>query len=401
MALSVNPFRAFRPQAKRVREVVLPTFDNLTEKQLNKILKESEYNFLNVVSPEAFYPGISKKNSRKHAHDHLNSMIKNKVIFQENDECFYVYHLNKYNKNLYGIVASININKVSKRKILKHEAIYKERSKSILKTIQNTKMQVGPVYLSFKNKLNVDRIINKYKKIKPLYKFKTLGGTTRSLWKVSNVKDIIYIKKEYAKVKQFYIADGHHRFTALEDLLKVTKNKQSINMLSAIFDQNNINILGFHRIAKVKNYNHKLFISNLERLFSVIKKTKFSLPRKNGALMIYTKAQWYTVDLTSNINIYKKHETDTDILEKVIIKTISNKSSKMKLENLINVPGKSDHKQLSKDVDKGKADIAFFICPLAIKKIMSLADRGKVVPKKSTYFDPKPADGLVNLLMEI
>ena len=79
MSLTVKPFRAFRPQAKRVKEVVLPTFDNLTEKQLNKILKESEYNFLNVVSPEAFYPGISKTNSRKHAYDHLQSMIRNKI----------------------------------------------------------------------------------------------------------------------------------------------------------------------------------------------------------------------------------------------------------------------------------------------------------------------------------
>ena len=263
MSLTVKPFRAFRPQAKRVKEVVLPTFDNLTEKQLNKILKESEYNFLNVVSPEAFYPGISKTNSRKHAYDHLQSMIRNKIIFQEDDECFYVYHLNKYKKNLYGIVASININNQSKKKILKHEAIYNERSKSILKTLKNTKMQVGPVYLSFRDKTNLNLIINKYKKIKPLYKFKTLGGTTRSLWRVSEVKDIDYIKKEYTKVKKFYIADGHHRFSALEDLLKSTKNKQSVNMLSAIFDQSNINILGFHRIANIKNYDHEIFISKI------------------------------------------------------------------------------------------------------------------------------------------
>ena len=117
--------------------------------------------------------------------------------------------------------------------------------------------------------------------------------------------------------------------------------------------------------------------------------------------MIYTKKQWYAVDLSSNKKIYQNHETDTDILEKVIIKIISNKTNGMKLKNLINVPGKSDHAELSKDVDKGLADVAFFICPLAIKKIMSLADRNKVVPKKSTYFDPKPADGLVNLLMDI
>ena len=81
MTLSIKPFKAFRPLQKRVEEVVLPTFDNLTNKHLNKILKESEYNFLNVVSPKAFYPNITKKNSKKHAYEHLESMISNNIIF--------------------------------------------------------------------------------------------------------------------------------------------------------------------------------------------------------------------------------------------------------------------------------------------------------------------------------
>ena len=98
MAFSVNPFKAYRPKKRRVEEVVLPTIDNLSDKQLNKILKQTEYNFLNVISPQAFYPNISKRNSRRHAFDHLNAMIKNKIIIEEKTECFYIYCLNKYNK---------------------------------------------------------------------------------------------------------------------------------------------------------------------------------------------------------------------------------------------------------------------------------------------------------------
>ena len=103
MALLMKPFKAFRPQKKRVEEVILPTFDNLTPQQLNKILKKTEYNFLNVVSPKAFYPNISKTNSKKHAYNHLNAMISNKILIQEKTECFYIYRLNKYNKNQYGL----------------------------------------------------------------------------------------------------------------------------------------------------------------------------------------------------------------------------------------------------------------------------------------------------------
>ena len=91
MVFLVKPFKAYRPLKRRLEEVVLPTFDNLTDKQLKKILNQSEYNFLNVVSPKAFYPNISKKNSKKHAFDHLDAMIKNKIIIQEKSESFYVY----------------------------------------------------------------------------------------------------------------------------------------------------------------------------------------------------------------------------------------------------------------------------------------------------------------------
>ena len=219
MVFLVKPFKAYRPLKRRVEEVVLPTFDNLTDKQLKKILNQSEYNFLNVVSPKAFYPNISKKNSKKHAFDHLDAMIKNKIIIQEKSESFYVYCLNKYDKSQFGIVASIEFDRRNKR-ILKHEAIYKARSNSILETIEHTKMQIGPVYLSYKDKINMNLIFSKYKIQKPLYKYKSSGGTTRSLWKVDNTKDINLIAKKLSSIKQYYIADGHHRFDAIENLDK-------------------------------------------------------------------------------------------------------------------------------------------------------------------------------------
>ncbi len=404
MAFSVNPFKAYRPKKKRVEEVVLPTFDNLSDKQLNKILKETEYNFLNVVSPQAFYPNISKQNSRKHAFDHLKAMIVNKIIVQEKTECFYIYCLNKYKKNQFGIVASIEFTQGNK-KILKHESIYKSRSNSILKTIEHTKMQIGPVYLSYKDEIDFSSMYKKYKNKNPLYKFKTPGGTTRSLWRVNDKKDIRNISKKFSYIKKFYIADGHHRYEAIENLSKKInrklKRKKKISLLAAIFDHNSVNILSFHRLAKFKRFDKVKFLDSLNNKFKVIKKAKFESPYEQGSLMIYLNKSWYNVSLKSNKKIYSNHETDTDIVEKIIIKNRSNKNQINYLTNLVNLPGKFNYKKLVHEVDSGAADVGFFICPLPMKKIMSIADRGKIVPKKSTYFDPKPADGLVNLLMEI
>lgn len=404
MPVSIQPFKAFRPDKKWVEEVVLPTFDNLTERELDKILKKSKYNFLNVVSPEAFYPDISKKNSRKHASDHLKEMIDNKIIFQDTCKSYYIYCLHKYGKRQFGIVASIDIKKNNKS-ILKHEDIYISKAKSISKTIENTKMQVGPVYLSYKEKTSLPKIYSKYQKIKPLYKFKTSGGTVRSLWKVDNSNEIKFIKKNLSCIKSFYIADGHHRFAAMENLYKKINNnassRRNVPLLAAIFDDSAVNILSFHRLAKFKNFNKNIFLEALRKIFPKIRAVPFKTPKSNGELMIYIKKNWYHIQLRENKKIYSQYETDTEIVEKVLIKNIIKKNIKFKLEKLVNVPGKFNHKKLMKDVDSGLANVAFFICPLKMKKIMDLADRGKIVPKKSTYFDPKPADGLVNLLMNV
>ena len=403
MALLMKPFKAFRPQKKRVEEVILPTFDNLTPKQLNKILKKTEYNFLNVVSPKAFYPNISKTNSKKHAYNHLNAMISNKILIQEKTECLYIYRLNKYNKNQYGIVTSIEFDEGNK-KILKHEAIFKSRSTSILETIEHTKMQIGPVYLSYNEKINLDSIFNRYVGKKPLYKFKTAGGTTRSLWRVSDQKDIYLIKQKLSNIKKLYIADGHHRYAAIENLSKKINKKahkkKKLSLLAAIFSKDEVNILSFHRLVKFKKFNKKSFLYGLKNTFLLKRESKFRTPCKPGSIMMYVKSQWYNISLQSNDKVYSKFETDVDIIEKIIIKNIANKKSGNLVSSLTNLPGKFAYKKLVREVNDGRADAGFFICPLPMKKIMSIADRGMIVPKKSTYFDPKPADGLVNLQMD-
>ena len=172
MSLNIRPFRALRAKNHLVKKVVMPAFDNLNAEDISKIIKNSKWNFLNVISPEAFYPGISKKLSKKHSLDHLSAMIDEKIIFQEEKESFYIYQLEKYNKSQFGIVASIDINKKNPM-ILKHEKTLDARCDRILRTTRNTNIQVGPVYFSHKSKTNLSSNYNKYKKIKPLYNFQT------------------------------------------------------------------------------------------------------------------------------------------------------------------------------------------------------------------------------------
>ena len=169
MTLSIKPFKALRPKTSLLNKVVMPAFDNLKENELLKIMKNSKWNFLNVISPEAFYPGISKSLSKKHSVEHLSSMIDNNIVFLEKKESYYIYRLKKYNKSQFGVIASVDIKK-NNPLILKHENTLKVRSNRILKTIKNTNLQVGPVYLSHNSKTNLKTIYKKISTKKPIYK---------------------------------------------------------------------------------------------------------------------------------------------------------------------------------------------------------------------------------------
>ena len=154
MSLNIRPFRALRAKNHLVKKVIMPAFDNLNADDISKIMKNSKWNFLNVISPEAFYPGISKKLSKKHSLDHLSAMINENIISQDEKDSFYIYRLEKYNKSQFGIVASIDINEKNP-KILKHENTLEARCDKILRTTKNTNIQVGPVYFSHKSKINL------------------------------------------------------------------------------------------------------------------------------------------------------------------------------------------------------------------------------------------------------
>ena len=403
MTLSIKPFKALRPKTSLLNKVVMPAFDNLKENELLKIMKNSKWNFLNVISPEAFYPGISKSLSKKHSVEHLSSMIDNNIVFLEKKESYYIYRLTKYNKSQFGVIASVDIKK-NNPLILKHENILKARSDRILKTIKNTNLQVGPVYLSHNSKTNLKTIYKKISTKKPIYNFKSSGGTLHSLWKIDDEKNFLHIKENLKKIKKLYIADGHHRFSSMEKLqafyTKKNKSNKSVPLLSVIFDQADVNILSYNKLIKFKKFKYEKFIKNLSKNFPSLSIAGFKEPKTRGNVSIYCNKKWHMFNIRNDKIKKQQKITDSELIEKLILKKLLVEKTNHKILNKMHLPGKFGYKVMQQKVDKKAADIGFFICPMTMHEIMSVANDNKIVPPKSTFFDPKPADGLITLLMK-
>jgi len=406
MAIKISSFTGLRPIKKLAHSIVSSSFDNLSVKEIKKASKNINWNFLNILSPETFFPNHSKKQLTNYVRGYLKSMVDNQILIKDDDPNFYIYKLSKNSRVQYGVIASIEINKKSHKHILPHEKTFTAKENSILRNIESTKTQVGPVYLTYKNKNNLKLLFKRYSLTKPEYSFISSGGTKHSLWITKSSKDRNYISSQLSKIETLYIADGHHRFAAISKLFKkaVQKNKKnkSVPLLAALFDQSSVKILSYNRLIKLKKNNPKEILDIIKRSFANVKLCKFKKPVMKGDVMLFICNKWFTFNLLNN-NLKRdlSHETDIDLINLLVINKIC-RIKKNEYKNYINyLPGKYGPKDLEKKVKKNEADMAFFVCPMTMHEIMSISNRKATVPQKSTFFDPKLIDGLVNLQMKL
>jgi|TARA_B110000114_G_scaffold59921_1_gene63613 uncharacterized protein (DUF1015 family) len=406
MAIKISAFTGLRPIKKLAHSIVSSSFDNLSSKEIKKASKNINWNFLNILSPETFFPSHSKKQLTNYVRGYLKSMVDNQILFKDDDPNFYIYKLSKNSKVQFGVIASIEINKQSQKHILPHEKTFIAKENSILRNLESTKTQVGPVYLTYKNKNHLKLLFKKYSTTKPEYFFTSVGGTKHSLWVTKNSKDRNYISSQLLKIETLYIADGHHRFAAISKLFKKTNQKnnkiKSIPLLAALFDQSSVKILSYNRLIKLKKNNSKEILDLIKKSFVAVKQCKFKKPNVKGDVMLYICNKWFSFNLlNSNFRKNLSHETDIDLINSLIVNKIC-RIKKNEYKNHINyLPGKYSFNDLEKKVRKNEADMAFFVCPMSMHEIISISNRKATVPQKSTFFDPKLIDGLVNLQMKI
>ena len=155
-----------------------------------------------------------------------------------------------------------------------------------------------------------------------------------------------------------------------------------------------------YKVIKFKKWNYDQFILLLKKQFNTFEISNFKQPSKRGEVSIYCNNKWHHLNIRKNNILKKSKKTDSEIIENLVLKNILLKKMELKIVEKAHVPGKFGAQFLEEKVDLTIADVAFFICPMTMHEIMSVADAGKIVPPKSTFFDPKPIDGLVTLLMK-
>ena len=403
----ILPFKGFLPPASLAELVSSPPYDTLSSDEARSRTKNNNKSFLRVIKPEVdFKIGTEPSGSKLHEHaaTNLTNYISNGNLIEDKDQCLYIYQISMGAHVQTGIIAAVSVEEYDSGIIKKHEYTRPEKEDDRTMHIQVTKANTGPVFLTFRNdgsfNNQISGVINRDRDIS----FEADDGTLHSIWRIQDSNTINEISTFFKRVRSLYIADGHHRAASASRVHKeMTKNKPAENVkesynyfLATIFPHDEMQIMGYNRVVKdLCGLSEEQFISKLRENFNIQKLSSKRGPKERFSFTMLLENSWYC--LTAKKQIIKQDSVlslDASILQNHILEPIlkiKDPRTDKRIEFIGGIRGLEElERRCSSD-----AKVAFALYPVSIEDLFRVSDDNKVMPPKSTWFEPKLRSGLI------
>ena len=390
--VDIWPFCGTRPYNQEAKSLIAPSTDHLSIENIEIFRKNNYWNYLKILNPVG---QLKEKDSLLEARTHFNEMKDNNVIKKDNELNFYIYQIELGNHKQLGFLSLVSISDFEKTIIKPHEKIYESRKIERADQMININAQIGPIYVSYLSEKNIRNLLLSQKNKPPSYDFESFDKSIHKLWCVNDQKFIEELKNLLKNINNLYIADGHHRMGAMEHLKK--NNPIIEKIMIAAFPSNESKIFDYNRVIKdLNDLSKDQFIKILSKDFNITKTNKPYKPSKKNEFGMYHKAQWYSLEFKSSLESSNFiDQLDINILNKFCLVKILNIKDVNNDERIRFIAGCHGLRALEKKVDENNDSVAFSIFPSDITDVIRVADNSLTMPPKSTWFDPKPLDGLV------
>ena len=409
----VQPFRGLRPVAGKAVDVVAPPYDVLNTAEARERVEGHPLSFLHISKPEIDLPeGTDPYAAEVYAKgaENLQKLINDKVLMRDEKACYYVYRLIMGEHQQTGLVVSASVADYDTNRIRKHEYTRPDKEDDRVRQIDALNAQTGPVFLTYRNNDVVEGITTKVSKTTPTYDLTADDGVKHTIWVVTDDADIATLTSTFDAMECLYIADGHHR-SASASRIAATRNKNTNGggnaahdyFLSVIFPDNQMQILDYNRVIKDLNGLAKdELITKIKSSFSIEEVNTLYKPQKSTEFSMYLKGQWYK--LQAKAELIPENDPvgalDISLLQNNLIEPLLGVSDPRRDKRIDFVGGIRGLEELEKRVDSGEMEVAFAIYPTSLSQLMDVADANEVMPPKSTWFEPKLADGLVSHVLD-
>jgi len=409
MMITIQPFRALRPEAQHAKQVASRPYDVLNSKEAKIEAQGNPNSFLHITKSEIDLPeevDIHSQQVYDTAKNNLDAFVSRNILFRESKPCYYIYQLIMNGRSQTGLVCGSSVDDYENDLIKKHEFTRPEKEKDRINHITTTGAQTGNVFLAYRNVAEIDEVISKWQKEKnPVYDLMAEDGIQHSIWIINDSDTNDLISELFkTKVPFTYIADGHHRAASAAKVRKALGKDatEGANIfLTTLFPSDQLHIMDYNRVVKDLNGLEKAtFIEKLSDSFIVEKAEKAFSPSNLHQFGLYIGKQWYS--LTAKENTYTNDPIgilDVTILQNNLLDPILGIKDQRTDQRIDFVGGIRGLEELEKRVDSGEMAVATSLHPVSIQQLFDIADSGNVMPPKSTWFEPKLRDGLLTHLI--
>lgn len=408
----IRPFPALRPAPGRAAEVVAPPYDVLSTAEARVRAAGKPFSFLHISKPEIDLPEGTDPYAPEvyaKAAENLKAMIASGVLKQDEAAYYYVYRIQMGEHIQTGIVAAASVADYDTNRIRKHEFTRPDKEDDRVRQIDTTNAQTGPVLLAYPEQPEVDAILKKTAQGTPDADAVADDGVRHTLWVMRDANDIAAITRLFDAMHALYIADGHHRSASASRICAARKaanakhtGEEAYNyFLSVIFPAHEMRILDYNRvITDLNGLTVDAFLDKIKGAFEVEAASSAVKPAQPGQFGLYLAGQWYRLSIKPNlIPNDPVGRLDVSLLQNNLIAPILGISDPRRDKRIDFVGGIRGLAELEKRVNSGEMALALSLHPTRMQDLMAVADANEVMPPKSTWFEPKLADGMASHLL--
>jgi uncharacterized protein (DUF1015 family) len=408
----IKPFRGLRPKPEFASKIASKPYDVLSSDEARKLVKDNPDSFLRVVKAEVdFDPSVDTHSTEVYekSSENLKRLSSEGLMIQDDAPCFYIYQQRMGDHVQTGVVAGASVDEYKNDLIKKHEFTRPDKEDDRAKHIEILGANAGPVFLTYNASDEVNSIVDGITKNKPVYNFTADDDIGHTFWVVNDNASIETLSNAFKNIPCMYVADGHHRSAAASRVCDIRKKanpnhtgEEPYNyFLTVIFPDDQMQILDYNRVVKdLNNLSESDFLEKTAKCFE-IEETNHGKPTAKGTFGMYLGGKWYK--LTAKDGTYPANDPvesiDAAILQSNLLKPILGIDDPRTNSRIDFIGGIRGMKELERRCSED-AVVAFAIHPVSISELLAVADAGKVMPPKCTWFEPKLRSGMVVKMMD-
>jgi uncharacterized protein (DUF1015 family) len=404
----IRPFAGLRPVPERAEEVVAPPYDVLNSAEARERAKGRPWSFLHISKAEIDLPeGTDPYDAAVYAKsaENLKRMLDEGILKRDTKDCYYAYRLIMNGHSQTGLVAAASVADYDSNRIRRHEYTRPAKEDDRVRQIEALNAQTGPVLLAYRSQPDIDATLEAVTRTEPVVDVTADDGVRHTFWVIDDDATIAKLTAGFDAMNALYIADGHHRSASASRVAKTKGgdgNSNSDYFLSVIYPHNQMKILDYNRvITDLNGLTKDELLKRIESSFAVRAETGAVSPKQEGEFGMYVEGRWYRLNIKPELIPQDPvKRLDVSLLADNLIEPILGISDPRTDNRIDFVGGIRGLGELEKRVNSGEMAVAFSLFPTSMEALMAVADANEVMPPKSTWFEPKLADGLVSHVLD-